>query len=692
MSGAEVDKKHASRSLHNDELAASSAQASWMNQLGMPSVEELLDLDGYLDAYLTQLQGQPVPQDPPYSSAGPMSHTATLPQQDQLLQHQALPHPLQHASAPLVGQNFVEPRNTGLPGLADMRLPSQLNQYQFSGLSNVALPSGLQAFTPGLAQPFTGMFADQHQPASLQQQVLPMQQQHTSRSSSKTQQVANAAHAPGTGRGGRGSKGRGAAKGGRDGGSGGRRSAKGRSEPDLSSSDAEEGGSDSAGSGSGDEVKRSRKPGPLDDGERRHLALQEKNRRAQRRFRERQKELTDKVSSLQGENTALHSRTNILEKVLDMRNEQIQVMQESKETAIYPAEEELGSLENVGGHLVQLTPESIKDLSSDAIYRIYQMYVKELSIRLADADKDAAASLRQPQLDLDTLVRDLHDDHEAGGGQAPGDAQVHRGVPPVPGQHRGRGHQPVEERHGGHNLSHVPLPACLPAIPSTRPSACTPSCLHALLPACPPACLQSLRHTHLPAHSSTCLPSCLQALLPSCPLACKPSCLLALLPDCNPSDTPSCLHALLPACPPACKPSYLLTLLSPRQGLPACAAPPQEHTATACRMAAGSDFPHLPLLAPSTAVLQKLIDLSTDQKQEVVELKRLFLTKIEPIMEERKHLNIQIQANLPHDTFHTKNALTYIKAHEAVIKLRDNLKAEQHVVLEFAIAVFRGVF
>lgn len=35
--------------------------------------------------------------------------------------------------------------------------------------------------------------------------------------------------------------------------------------------------------------------------------------------------------------------------------------------------------------------------------------------------------------------------------------------------------------------------------------------------------------------------------------------------------------------------------------------------------------------------------------------------QIEPIMEERKHLNIQIQANLPHDTFHTKNALTYIK-------------------------------
>jgi hypothetical protein len=33
-----------------------------------------------------------------------------------------------------------------------------------------------------------------------------------------------------------------------------------------------------------------------------------------------------------------------------------------------------------------------------------------------------------------------------------------------------------------------------------------------------------------------------------------------------------------------------------------------------------------------------------------------------------------------------------LQAHEAVIKLRDNLRAEQHVVLEFAVAVFRGVF
>jgi len=58
---------------------------------------------------------------------------------------------------------------------------------------------------------------------------------------------------------------------------------------------------------------------------------------------------------------------------------------------------------------------------------------------------------------------------------------------------------------------------------------------------------------------------------------------------------------------------------------------------------------------------QRSINLTEQQQREVVELKRMFLQKIEPIMEERKQLNVQIQSNLPHDTFATKNALTYIK-------------------------------
>lgn len=48
-------------------------------------------------------------------------------------------------------------------------------------------------------------------------------------------------------------------------------------------------------------------------------------------------------------------------------------------------------------------------------------------------------------------------------------------------------------------------------------------------------------------------------------------------------------------------------------------------------------------------------------------MKRLFLQKIDPIMEERKMLNMQIQSNLPHDTFATRNALTYIKVRDRVL-------------------------
>ncbi len=62
---------------------------------------------------------------------------------------------------------------------------------------------------------------------------------------------------------------------------------------------------------------------------------------------------------------------------------------------------------------------------------------------------------------------------------------------------------------------------------------------------------------------------------------------------------------------------------------------------------------------------QKHIELSPEQVREIVDLKRMFLTKIEPIMEERKHLNVSIQTNLPHDTYHTKNSISYIKVRGA---------------------------
>lgn len=43
------------------------------------------------------------------------------------------------------------------------------------------------------------------------------------------------------------------------------------------------------------------------------------------------------------------------------------------------------------------------------------------------------------------------------------------------------------------------------------------------------------------------------------------------------------------------------------------------------------------------------------------------------------------------ESFHTRNAITYIKTHEAVAKLRENLRAEHNVTIEFCAAVFKGV-
>lgn len=76
-------------------------------------------------------------------------------------------------------------------------------------------------------------------------------------------------------------------------------------------------------------------------GEVKTTAIQEKNRRAQKRFRERQKmkmkdmteeldDMTDELSKLRVENGALKNRNSILEKVLALRDEHIRVLQDEQ--------------------------------------------------------------------------------------------------------------------------------------------------------------------------------------------------------------------------------------------------------------------------------------------------------------------------------------------------------------------------
>ena len=96
------------------------------------------------------------------------------------------------------------------------------------------------------------------------------------------------------------------------------------------------------------------------------------------------------------------------------------------------AEDDASSLTGMGGNLVQLTPESIKDLGSEQIYKvgcggmlptaklvskserfpsqmlvqIYQMYVKELSVLLAEGPNGPEPGTESAQ-QLEVLVKDL---------------------------------------------------------------------------------------------------------------------------------------------------------------------------------------------------------------------------------------------------------------------------------------------
>ncbi|GBF88723.1 hypothetical protein Rsub_01622 [Raphidocelis subcapitata] len=343
--------------------------------------------------------------------------------------------------------------------------------------------------------------------------------------------------------------GRGSARGGRGGGRGrgaGRKAAATRAREEEEE-DSDGGSSDGSASSDGGQPRNRRQKREASSGggadnpnlsvaERRHLALQEKNRRAQRRFRERQKakiaelhrqieELTTKVGSLQTENAALHSRTSILEKVLDMRNEQIQHDDAGDAPPL--------TLSAVAGQDIQLTSEQLKALTPEQIYKLYQTYIKELSARLVELNQGGPPSATTTQ-QVETLTKEV-------------------------------------------------------------------------------------------------------------------SYLLMRLSVVRPIETRKFI---------AVSRQYLKT------------------EAEAIDMWKN---------------VVNSINLSEKQKHDVVSWKQMFMQKVEPIVEERKKLNIQIQAHLPQESFHTRNAITYIKTHEAVAKLRENLKAEHNVTIEFCAAVFKGV-
>jgi hypothetical protein len=160
------------------------------------------------------------------------------------LQQQAMPN---FSSAPLQSTGL---QMGGMAGLGSMQGFAGLGNVGF-GIQNQQLAQPAAPFAPQLAQPMMA-----------------------------------ATSAPATGRG-RGGRGGGRGSGGRGGRGAGKANAK--SEPDLSDSAGEDGSDGSSSDGGGEPKSRKKQNMTMDDAERRHQALQEKNRRAQRRFRERQK-------------------------------------------------------------------------------------------------------------------------------------------------------------------------------------------------------------------------------------------------------------------------------------------------------------------------------------------------------------------------------------------------------------------
>lgn len=182
--------------------------------------------------------------------------------------------------------------------------------------------------------------------------------------------------------------------------------------------------SESGSGGSGPAQARQRKRREVVDPEReegtaekKQQVMQEKNRLAQRRFRERQKAkvldlhkqidgLRGIVDNLQMENSSLQSQNSILQKVLAMRDEQINVMQENNKMLESVQDVETDSekrcrtstgitLSGLQGKVMHITSEMLKKMKPEELMQLWQDYVTEISSALVEANSMAPEALQR---------------------------------------------------------------------------------------------------------------------------------------------------------------------------------------------------------------------------------------------------------------------------------------------------------
>ncbi|CAL5229277.1 g12570 [Coccomyxa viridis] len=125
--------------------------------------------------------------------------------------------------------------------------------------------------------------------------------------------------------------------------------------------------------------------------------LAERNKQAQRRFRQRQKDkiedLQSKLASVQEQRTQLRSRLRMLATALQLRKEELRKLRERQAQAVSLDEEDLAREFSGAVRLtvhvqeeVTLTPEQIKKMTDRDIARLWSQYVKELAVLLVRAE------------------------------------------------------------------------------------------------------------------------------------------------------------------------------------------------------------------------------------------------------------------------------------------------------------------
>lgn len=157
-------------------------------------------------------------------------------------------------------------------------------------------------------------------------------------------------------------------------------------------------------------------------------SVQEKNRRAQKRFRERQKakmkdmteqlnEINEELDKLKVENDSLRNRNSILEKVLSLRNDHIRMLQDDQhvfdlgkqyyDSSILLKDEKMIAGEAVDARddfdwsIVSTDPAAIKNMSPAKIVSFWKAIVRDLGNILVKHDNlpDSDSEMKQKIMD-----------------------------------------------------------------------------------------------------------------------------------------------------------------------------------------------------------------------------------------------------------------------------------------------------